>query len=90
MGNGSIAYGMPLSSYVFPSTRGGAATGLWVVNVLCSRSGSSFPAVSQTHYTHHSKKVVQSGGAKSAQAGGRVHGRRFKRAKSWLCAKKAA
>lgn len=37
--------------------------------VPCSRSGSSSPAVSQTHYTHHSKKVVQSGGAKSAQAG---------------------
>jgi hypothetical protein len=47
-----------------------------VVNVLCSQSGSSFPAVSRTHYTHHSKKVVQSGGAKSAQAGGGCTGAR--------------
>jgi hypothetical protein len=49
---------------------------LWMFNVLCSRSGSSFPAVSRTHYTHHSKKVVQSGGAKSAQAGGGCTGAR--------------
>lgn len=65
-----------MSRYVIPSARLGAATAVWEVNVLCSRSGSSLPAVSQTHYTHHSKKVVQSGGAKSAQAGGGCTGAR--------------